>query len=682
MIDHNPNPASNKTKIYLFAILFIISIANIFAGKISNVFTNKSSYSPGELITVNAELREIIPGSKLVVFYFHLNKKLNEQEIIIASGQMLISWNWRAPVEDYKGYLIKIDLYENEVWSSSANIAMDVSSDWKKFPRYGFVSEFPVLPEDSIKSVISNLNRHHINGIQFYDWHYKHHQPLKGTVANPAAYWKDIANRTNYLSTILAYINAAHSVGMKTMAYNLIYGAFSAGYIDGVKDEWGLFRDAQRTQRWGYNLPDNWASDLYFLNPGNEEWKSYIYEAEKKVFQAIPFDGWHADQVGDFGILYDYKGSVVNVDEEFGKFLTDAKSDLNVSIVFNAVNQYGQQSTAKAPVDFLYTEVWDPNNLYSDLIRIVNDNNNFSNNKLSTVFAAYVNQGLAESKNFANTAAVLLADAVIFSSGASHLELGEHYLGNPYFPNKNLIMNKELKKSLISYYDFLVAYENILRDGFETTGLSLEANSEIKLSNVISPGKVYYSTKQKESQYVVHLLNFVGVAHTTWSDPLGNQKSPVRHENFKIKIPVTSKIKSIWYASPDTLLGSPVELDYSEEKGYIEVTVPYLKYWDMIVIETDGGNAESDLTNPNFKLGQNFPNPFNPVTTIPFYCIGGETRLRIFNMIGEEISIKKINASSGANTVKFDGSELASGNYIYSLEYAGQIQSKKMNLLK
>lgn len=673
---------------YIFIILFSPTI--LLAGKIVSLSTDKCAYKTGEKITFTVRLEENSSSPKLLIKYFHLNNKIKEEEIILENDKNEIIWDWQAPTEDYKGYLIEVELYENSVLSNSANIAVDVSSDWKKFPRYGFVSEFPILSADSIKSVISSLNRFHMNGVQFYDWHYKHHQPLKGTVENPADSWNDIGNRKINLSTILSYINEVHSRGMKAMAYNLVYGAFSDCYSDGVKDEWGLYQDTNHSKRWGYDLPNTWASDLYFLDPGNEEWKSYIYKEEKKVFQAIPFDGWHSDQVGDPGIVYDYSGKQAFVNDRFGKFLTDAKTYLGVNIVFNAVNQYGQETTAQAPVDFLYTEVWEPNITFSDLIKILQDNNRFSNNKLQTVFAAYVNQGLSDSPNKANANAILLADAVIFSAGAAHIELGEHYLCHPYYPNKNLLMDNGLIKSLINYYDFSVAYENILRDGFEDVAVNIQGATQDfsgnMLSTKLSPGGIYYSVKQKEQKQVIHLINFLFATHSLWSDPKGSQENPTIQKNIKMKIPVDGKVKSIWFASPDTLMGSPLNLEFSVNNGIAEFTIPYIKYWDMIVVENDEGTStiypEKNNLKTNFKLGQNYPNPFNPSTIIPFESVGGKTTFRVFNIIGEEIMKRDFYALAGTNTIKFNGENYASGNYIYSLENAGEIKSKIMNLLK
>ena len=88
---------------------------------------------------------------------------------------------------------------------------------------------------------------------------------------------------------------------------------------------------------------------------------------------------------------------------------------------------------------------------------------------------------------------------------------------------------------------------------------------------------------------------------------------------------------------------------------------------------------------PNdFKLYQNYPNPFNPATNISFYLSQTSiVKLEVFNVLGESVeTIVNGELSSGFHTVKFSGSNLASGIYLILLE-ANEIRlSKKMLLLK
>ena len=94
---------------------------------------------------------------------------------------------------------------------------------------------------------------------------------------------------------------------------------------------------------------------------------------------------------------------------------------------------------------------------------------------------------------------------------------------------------------------------------------------------------------------------------------------------------------------------------------------------------------EVDLSVPiKFELSQNYPNPFNPSTSIKFSLPeAGQVRLTVFNVLGEEVAILvNENKEAGVHTINFNGSELNSGLYIYKIEAKGNLQSRKMMLLK
>ena len=85
-----------------------------------------------------------------------------------------------------------------------------------------------------------------------------------------------------------------------------------------------------------------------------------------------------------------------------------------------------------------------------------------------------------------------------------------------------------------------------------------------------------------------------------------------------------------------------------------------------------------------FALAQNQPNPFNPTTTIRFALEEtAEVRLSVFDMNGSEVAVLvKGLAQRGENSVVFDGSQLASGVYFYTLQSPQGVISKKMVLIK
>jgi hypothetical protein len=60
---------------------------------------------------------------------------------------------------------------------------------------YGYLSRYPSQSAVVSSNEVAWLDQYHVNYVQFYDWQWKHHWPLAGTVASPAASWGDIANR-------------------------------------------------------------------------------------------------------------------------------------------------------------------------------------------------------------------------------------------------------------------------------------------------------------------------------------------------------------------------------------------------------------------------------------------------------------------------------------------------------
>jgi len=405
------------------------------------IATDKAAYNSGDEVTFTID-NSVLPTSTKVR-YKYLNTVLSE---VAVTGS---TWKWKSPATDYRGYIAEVFATTNNTETIYATIGVDVSSDWKKFPRYGFLSKFPQLSDTEVNGVISNLNRYHINGLQFYDWHNKHHKPLPMTGSTPATTWKDIINRDIYFSTVQKYITSAHSYNMKAMFYNLVYGAWDNAEADGVQKEWYVFTDITHMNQDFHPLSAPFLSNIYLLDPSNPAWQQYLINENKKVYQFLDFDGFHMDQLGDRGARYKYDGTFLNLSLTYKPFIDAVKADEpQKDIVMNAVSQYGQKGIAESSADFLYTEVWSPFNSYSDLTNLIQQNNTFSNNSKNTVLAAYMNYDLANNKGYFNTPSVLMTNAVIFAFGAAHLELGEHMLGKEYFPNSNLSMKDDLKSAL------------------------------------------------------------------------------------------------------------------------------------------------------------------------------------------------------------------------------------------
>ena len=84
------------------------------------------------------------------------------------------------------------------------------------------------------------------------------------------------------------------------------------------------------------------------------------------------------------------------------------------------------------------------------------------------------------------------------------------------------------------------------------------------------------------------------------------------------------------------------------------------------------------------NLSQNYPNPFNPITTIEYNLPKeGRVSLKIYDVLGQEvITLVHGKQRSGSHKVNFNGSNFATGIYIYRLIFDGQENIRKMVLIK
>jgi dextranase len=569
---------------------------------IAAVDPDKARYAPGEpvafRVALNRDPDQPLAG-KLVFVAKQAGRTVDRftvEDVRLEAGEGTAEAEavWTPPEADYQGYLVETYFVSGRRTLDHRNTAVDVSSDWSRFPRYGYITDFPDMTPEEIRSVIARLNRYHINGLQFYDWQYKHHQPLAGTAEEPAERWPDIANRPVYYDTVRGYIDAAHERAMMAMNYNLLFGTYTFAEKDGVKPEWGLYTDTEHRQQDGHPLPQTWATGKILLtNPANPEWQDYIFREEENVFRALPFDGWHVDQLGDRGIRFDYGGRPVYLDETYVPFLKAAKDRLGVRLVMNAVNQYGGVGIAKeAPVDFLYTEAWPPGlGSYGMLKRIVDNGRYLSENTKNMIIAAYMNYRAADRPGEFNTPSVLMTDAVIFASGGAHIELGDTgMLGKEYFPNKNLKMTAELEEALLDYYHVMTAYQNWLRDT-DVREIDRDAEADgVELSKQDRPETVWFFAREKGSDEVLHLLNLATHSTNQWRDDFGQYREPEELTDLAVTYYTDADVRDVLLVSPDRRHGSPESLAFttgeSDGRRYVRFTLPSLKYWDMVLLTT------------------------------------------------------------------------------------------------
>ncbi|MBK8553845.1 MAG: T9SS type A sorting domain-containing protein [Ignavibacteria bacterium] len=85
-----------------------------------------------------------------------------------------------------------------------------------------------------------------------------------------------------------------------------------------------------------------------------------------------------------------------------------------------------------------------------------------------------------------------------------------------------------------------------------------------------------------------------------------------------------------------------------------------------------------------YSLFQNYPNPFNPKTTINYQIPAAiNVTMKVFDISGKEIStLVNEKKEAGFYSVDFDGTDLSSGTYIYTLQAGDFVSTRRMIVIK
>ncbi|MCP4710465.1 MAG: T9SS type A sorting domain-containing protein [Planctomycetes bacterium] len=141
-----------------------------------------------------------------------------------------------------------------------------------------------------------------------------------------------------------------------------------------------------------------------------------------------------------------------------------------------------------------------------------------------------------------------------------------------------------------------------------------------------------------------------------------------------------------------------IEFDQAEFPGGQELCLDGFVF-DNQPVETEcgtlyddplgAGNPQNESLPSKFALGQNYPNTFNPNTTLAFSLpYSSEVKIKIFNTNGQLIkSLLNRTIPTGHHEVNWDGSDeghnsVSSGIYLYQMETPEFKQTRRMLLLK
>ncbi len=561
---------------------------------IRDVYTDKARYNPGETARIFVELA----GSGQV--RVKIRRLFQEVATFTTNVSGTVTFDWQTWTDDFRGYSVDVDFLTNGVPRDSRSSAIDVSSSWTPFPRYGFHTDFyPGEQQADSQARTAALSKYHINVVQFYDWLYTHDRLLPYDCAgNLADNFRDWGYRDNSIKTITNKINAAKDRGISPIFYDLMYGD-SGNNLGPEHITWAAFDGPWQTEV--KDVYDQFST-IWVMDVSNPDWQNWIFNQFKDAMLKLGFEGVHLDNLGG---AWKYKyNSDQGIPEwtAFPNFIGNCKAALqtvNPTATVTENDVYGGylDNVAPSATDIYYQEVWGSDR-YNDLRTLIQRAKTAGGGK-SVVLAAYMNFktlqdafGNPRQTNELNEASIRLMDACVFGNGAYHVELGEdgQMLSHYYWPAR-LPMPATLPRVMRDYYDFAVRYENLLvfntlggiQDG--TDGANVLSTTHT-LSKDAQSGTIWTVAKLWRDEYdVLSLINLYGV-DDQWRNLSGN---PQFQQNISLKYYVDKKVQHLYLATPDDGLGRPQELTFTEgtdASGYfVQFAVPSLKFWDLLIFD-------------------------------------------------------------------------------------------------
>jgi len=134
-----------------------------------------------------------------------------------------------------------------------------------------------------------------------------------------------------------------------------------------------------------------------------------------------------------------------------------------------------------------------------------------------------------------------------------------------------------------------------------------------------------------------------------------------------------SEIKNILNKTRN--LSSKQKIKFIDDKG---LKIINKNYFNKKTISNSNKNSD------NITLLRNYPNPFNPNTIINYQLqMSSDVTLKVFDILGNEVaSLVNGKQNAGSYEVEFNGANLSSGIYFYTLKAEGFSETKRMLLLK
>lgn len=520
------------------------------AGRLE-VLPTKATFAPGDPIEI--DLGGAVAPTEVVLW--HLDR-------LVAAVTVEPGGTARFPPQPEGGYGVE---------AGGQTSALDVLADPLSRPRYGFVSHYE--PGRDTAGVAAQVRRLHLNAVQFYDWMYRHAQLLP-----PQDEFHDALGRPISLATVRDLADAVRAAGSLPLGYAAVYAV--------GKDErarWSGIALA-RSDGTAWTLGEDF---LWIVDPTDEEWLRFFTAELRAATDVVGFAGFHLDQYGAPKRALRPDGTVVDLGTGFAFLIDRVAAELpEARLIFNNVNDFPTETTARADQDAIYIEVWPPHDELRHLAGLVSKARLLAPGK-PVVLAAYLSQ-FAHDEATASAAERLLL-ATVFSHGASALLHGEEraVLTDPYYVRHAEVQDATRETSR-RYYDFAVRYGDLLFDPTAVDVTRTHIAPETQEVTVAAPvpvatdcvaGALWVRVLRGAHGLLVSLVDLSAQTDTLWREPK-RPSPPLAGVRLDVERVAPTSIR---FASPESC--PSLQLLEPERDGRRDVvTLPPFSTWALVWI--------------------------------------------------------------------------------------------------
>ena len=602
------------------------------------VSTDKARYAPGAegniLISLRNPRDSSFRGTMVTTLFrngFELAQSIDRIRLRGAETRTL-SVPFTAPPSDMRGYRVDVNLQDAKaipVDAASGSIDVQSGALPARFPRQCWISKWNEGIDAA--ALMDSQIAWRCNIVQAYANYYRPELAPPPDLAT----WLSLPNKPVSRTTIERVIAAAHARDTPILFFQGTGEAYDSflRQNSGPGLEQGSFvracsdarpcteADMDRSPQ----APDNWsqygwqADHLDLFDLCSRDWQAQLLSRSiKPMLDQFGFDGWQADTLGPpGGVRYDSKGQPHDPGACLSDFTSGAQDVLGRPVVVNNVSGWHLAETAQTGRQpMIYRETWNYDSpTFASLDALTNGASGGIRRYTARAIIqpAYLQRSLAAgcargtivSGCAVNMASPRLATAMFAIAGSTfmnHMDDGCVATG-VFIEGFHLACPPAVTDALLTYKNFEVAYQPILRDGVTPSAEPCTVTSGADAGSAGAPGRIYLLGRTKAGFQICQLLNLRGVPTDRWSDLDGTMPAPSPATDMAMKLyyagsTVTPGTNKLWWASPDTNNGAATELAYTvgaDAAGrFVAYTLPSLAYWTMVVLETNG-LADSDL---------------------------------------------------------------------------------------